>query len=141
MKRYLLQYQRNADELMQEDDLGTDSNNELHEAFNKMTDELNLATSGYSISECCDIINKDLEGYTVNNRKVKQMLIVHFREEICFTYPIDKSKLQMFYSTNICPTDLVETLHQTDPIKICAEKLRQECEVFDFLLDNSYCDA
>ena len=132
MKKYLLQYQRNADELMQEDDLGADSNNELHEAFNKMTGELNLATSGYSISACRDIINEDLEGYTVNNRKVKQMLIAHFGEEICFTYPRDKSKPQMFYSTNICPADLVETLRHTDPIKICAEKLRKECEEFDF---------
>ena len=35
----------------------------------------------------------------------------------------------------------MKTLHQTDPIKVCAEKLRKECEVFDFLLDNSYCDA
>ena len=26
-------------------------------------------------------------------------------------------------------------------MKICAEKLRRECEEFDFLLDNSYCDA
>ena len=92
MKRYLLQYQRNADELMQEDDLGADSNNELHKAFNKMTGELNLATSGYSISACRDIINEDLEGYTVNNRKVKkQMLIAHFGEEICFIYPRDKA--------------------------------------------------
>ena len=31
MKRYLLQYQRNADELTQEDDLGADSNNELQD--------------------------------------------------------------------------------------------------------------
>ena len=92
MKRYLLQYQRNADELMQEDDLGADSDNELHEAFNKMTGELNLATSGYSIYACRDIINEDLEGYTVNNRKVKkQMLVAHFGEEICFTYPRDKA--------------------------------------------------
>ena len=142
MKRYLLQYQRNADELMQEDDLGADSDNELHEAFNKMTGELNLATSGYSISACRDIINEDLEGYTVNNRKVKkQMLITHFGEEICFTCPSRQSKLQMFYSTNICPADLVKTLRQTDPIKICAEKLRKECEVFKFILDNSYSDA
>ena len=140
MKRYLLQYQRNADELMQEDDLGADSNNELHEAFNQMTSELNLATSGYSISACRDI-NEDLEGYTVNNRKVKQMLIAHVGEEICFTYPRNKSKPQMFYSINICPADLVETLRQTNPRKVCAEKLRKECEEFDFLLDNSYCDG
>ena len=42
MKRYLLQYQRNADEIVQEDDLDAESNN-------KMISELNLATSGYSM--------------------------------------------------------------------------------------------
>ena len=92
IKRSRLQYQRNVDELMQEDELGAGSNNELHEAFNKMTGELNLATSGYLISACHDIINEDLEGYTVNNHKVNQMLIAHFEEEICFTYPREKSK-------------------------------------------------
>ena len=81
MKRYLLQYQRNADELMQEDDLGADSNNEMHEAFNKMTGELNLATSGYSVPACLDIINEDLEGYTVNNRKVKSKCSLRILEK------------------------------------------------------------
>ena len=100
----------------QEGDLGANSNNELHEAFNKMIAELNLATSGCSISVCRDIINEDLDGYAVNNCKVKQMPIAHFGEEICFTYPRDKSKPQMFYSTNICPADLVETLHVRNSI-------------------------
>ena len=42
MKRYLLQYQRIADEIVQEDDLDAEYNN-------KMISELNLATSGYSM--------------------------------------------------------------------------------------------
>ena len=133
MKRYLLQYQRNADEIVQEDGLDAYSNDELHEAFNKMTSELNLATSRYSISACHDIMNENLEEYTVNNRKVKRMLIAHFGEEICFTYPRDKSKPEMFYLTNISPADLVETIRRTDPVKICAEKLRKEREELDFL--------
>ena len=55
-------------------------------------------------------------------------------DEICFTYPRDKSKPQMFYSTNICPTDLIETIHRTDPVKMCAEKLRKKCEELNLKL-------
>ena len=66
-----------------------------------MTGELNLTTSGYSISACRDIINEDLEGYTVNNRKVKQMLIAHFGEEICFTYPNRRCSIQQIFALPI----------------------------------------
>ena len=51
------------------------------------------------------------------------------------------TKSQMFFSTKICPVDARETLRVTDPVKICAAKLRKECEDFDFLLENSYSDA
>ena len=47
----------------------------------------------------------------------------------------------MFFSASICSRDVVETLRSKDPIKLCAAKLRKECEDFDFLLDASYCDA
>ena len=36
---------------------------------------------------------------------------------------------------------IVETLRFNDPVTICAEKLKKECEEFDFLLENSYSDA
>ena len=32
-----------------------------------------------------------------NNKQVKQLLIEFYGEEICFTYPKDKSKPQMFF--------------------------------------------
>ena len=69
------------------------------------------------------------------------MLINQFGEEICFTHPRDRTKSQMFFSTKICPADVIETLRVSDPVKICAAKLRKECEDFDFLLENSYGDA
>ena len=47
----------------------------------------------------------------------------------------------MLFSTCICSADVIETLRSSDPVKYCAEKLREECEEFDFLLENSYCDA
>jgi len=69
------------------------------------------------------------------------MLINQFGEDVCFTYPSDRKKSQMVFRTNIQCAEVVETLRSNDPVKLCAEKLRIECESFDFSLDNSYCDA
>ena len=120
MKRYLLQYQRNTEEIINYDDdddeyAGTDS--DLEEAFKQMISQLNIETNGYAISTCRDISNENLEGYAVSNRKVKQMLIAHFGEDICFTYPKEKRKSQLFFSTKIASAHLVETLRLNDPVK------------------------
>ena len=45
------------------------------------------------------------------------------------------------FSSKICLTELIETLHADDPVKIFASKLQKECENFDFLLYNSYNNA
>ena len=63
------------------------------------------------------------------------MLIDHFDDKICFTYPKDRQKSQMFFSADIKSEDVAETLRRTDVIKICAEKLRAECQKFDFGLE------
>ena len=141
IKRYLLQYQRYAEEIINYDEPDDDSDIDVEEAFTTMLSQLHLETKGYTISACHDILNSKLEGYAISNRKVKQMLIKHFGEEICITYPKEKNKSQMFFSTKICPATLIETLRVSDPVKICAAKLRKECEDFDFLLENSYSDA
>ena len=47
----------------------------------------------------------------------------------------------MFFSSNICSGDVIETLRCNDPVKVCAEKLRKECEEFDFCLESSYSNA
>ena len=62
------------------------------------------------------------------------MLIEQFGEEICFTHPSDRTKSQMFFSTKFCPADVFETLRVSDPVKICAAKLRKECEGFDLFI-------
>ena len=77
----------------------------------------------------------------LSNRQVKRMLINHFGDTICFTYPKEVRKSQMFFSSKICSVDTVETLRSNDPVKVCATKLRKECEEFDFLLTSSYCNA
>ena len=69
------------------------------------------------------------------------MLISEFGQDICFSYPRDKQKSQMFFSSNVSSNDLVETLRSTDVIKACADKLKKECEEFNFGLSNTCCDG
>ena len=66
------------------------------------------------------------------------MLIDHFGDSICFTYPKDTKKSQMFYSVDIKGTDMAENLRSTDIIKECADLLREECKNFDFNLEGTY---
>ena len=66
------------------------------------------------------------------------MLINRLAEEICFSYPKDSSKSQMFFSTKIRATDIAEILRAADPIQQCATELRNESENFDFLLPGSF---
>ena len=77
----------------------------------------------------------------VTNRSLKKMLIKRFADTICFTYPRNRRQSQMFFSAEIAPSDVVETLRSTDAVKVCAAELRKECENDDFGLDSSYCDA
>ena len=65
------------------------------------------------------------------------MLISEFGAAICFSYPRERRKSQMVYSSRIQSTDMAEKLRQSDPVRDCAQILRKECEVFDFLLDGS----
>ena len=69
------------------------------------------------------------------------MLIDHFGEEICFTYPRDRQKSPTFFSSKITSTNVVEMLRSTDVVKVCAEKLEKECEEFSFGLSDTYLDA
>ena len=115
--------QRNAEEIINYDEPGNGSDIDLNEAFKAMISERYLDTNGYAISSCRDILNSNLDGYAVSSRKVKQTLINHFREEICFTYAKGRTKSQMFFSSKICPAELIETLHANDPVKIFASKL------------------
>ena len=52
------------------------------------------------------------------------MLMDNSGDTICFAYPKDCQKLQIFYSTDIKCTDVAEKLRSTDPIKVCAERVR-----------------
>ena len=77
----------------------------------------------------------------LTTRRVKNFLIEHFGDKVCFTYPQNMRNSQMFFSASICSRGVFETLRSKAPIKLSAAKVRKECVKFDFLLDASYCNA
>ena len=111
-------------------------------AFSSMISKLELERKGYSVSECRDIVNLQLcEELHVDNRKIKEVLLGHYGDSICFTYPRDRSQSQMFYSCNIASQDMAEIVRKKDVVKECAEILKRECKLYDFNLDDKFCDA
>ena len=139
MNRYLIQYQRELTDALDEEEDGNQS--DLKQAFETILEEINLEKNAYSLSECRDKLNEQLKDCQVSNRQLKKMHISEFGQDICFSYPRDKQKSQMFFSSNVSSKDLVETLHSTDVIKACADKLKKECEEFNFGLSDTYCDG
>ena len=69
------------------------------------------------------------------------MLMDNSGDTICFAYPKDCQKLQIFYSTDIKCTDVAEKLRSTDTIKVCVERLRDDCYEFEFHLEGTYNSA
>ena len=80
-------------------------------------------------------------GIQITNRILKSELIERYSDRICLTYPKEKAKSQMFFSTNLQASDIAETVCKTDSTIICAKNLCHECEMFNFSLENSLKDA
>ena len=119
------------------DDYGENAKKE----FGAFLNTSELGKKGYTVSFCRDAINAKLGVDKLNNKQVKQLLIEFYGEDICFTYPKDKSKPQMFFSSSIRQADIVETLRDKNPMVECAQKLRDECENYSFNLDDTNCNA
>ena len=61
-----------------------------------------------------------------DKKKHHKLLIKCFGETICFTYPKDKSKSQMFFSSDITIADVVKTIRKNNPTKQCSLLLREK---------------
>ena len=122
-------------------DCSTDNDSNIIEGFNSVISKMELVHNAYTISACRDMINSKLIGEDIDNRKVKTLLIQQFGEDICFTYPRDQSISQGFFLRTIGTSDVVETIRNSNPIKECAEVLKEECRGYDFGLDESFCNA
>ncbi|XP_057301781.1 uncharacterized protein LOC130636171 isoform X1 [Hydractinia symbiolongicarpus] len=140
---YIVKFERDIEAIMY-------TRNEHHEGavfantFKNFLSTLDLKKHAYSMSFCRDQLNEILEkehnseAY-VTNRTLKTLLIDNFGEELSFTYPKDRKKSQMFYLSDTHTTaTVIETMRSNNPIEVCANKLRSECENFDFNLDNSF---
>ena len=141
INRYLLQYKRDQDDTRLEQELCDDV---VMEQFELFVSQLHLSNTGYTISYCRDLINDQLPEQKLNNKQVKRLLIEHYGNDICFTYPKDQKQSQIFFSSHICPADVVEHVRTKENINqnyLCGNQLRKECQSFEFLLDQSYCDA
>ena len=76
--------------------------------------------------------------YTLSNKRLKEMIINEFGDSVCFSYPRDRKKSQIFFSSSIHSEDLAETICNTDAIKQCASKLLDDCTAFNFELEGSF---
>ena len=74
----------------------------------------------------------------LSNRQMKAILINHFGDSLVFIYPKDQRKSQIFYSSKVHTEDIIETMRISDPIDLCAKKLKSECQTFDFGLNDSF---
>ena len=89
-------------------------------AFANMISKLDFENKGYFVSGCRGMVNVQLvEELHVDNRKIKEVLLVHFGDSICCTYPRDKSQSQMFYPCNIDAHDIAEVVRK----KRCYQRL------------------
>ena len=63
---------------------------------------------------------------------MKSLLIQEFGEELCFSYPKNPTLSQMVFSNKIQATSLAEELRSIDPVKTCAQTLRDAIKEYDF---------
>ena len=62
---------------------------------------------------------------SVTNREVKVLLTNHFGDQICYSQPKQLNKSLMCFSKSVTAKSMAETIRSTDPIKQCAELIRQ----------------
>ena len=75
--------------------------------------------------------------YELSNKKLKNQIVERFGDEVCFSYPRDKRKSALFFANSIETSEIVNTLHSQDFIKLCAQTLKSECQDYSFEIDGS----
>ena len=146
MSGYFLQFERDRAKINDIcNELDKESDLVLKSAVDDLCASLELASKGYVLSECRDIINKELaeaeSKIMITNRRLKEFLIRKYGHAIGFSSAYRKSESEMFFSTDIHKGELVKKIRSTDVVSECAKILREENKTYDFELDSSYCDA
>jgi hypothetical protein len=143
LRQYLLKYKRQVDALFENIERSNQAAT-IDLNCKRVFDSLDFKTSTYSVTHIRDLVNANLEtDQQIDNRRTKVFLIKYFRDTICFTYPDDRRKSQMVYSSSLLQGNIIETLRSSEksgPQK-CALELLHECKNYEFGLDATYCTS
>ena len=78
---------------------------------------------------------------TITNKEVKLLLISTFGDNISFSYPSLKNRSLMCFSKSCTSEDMAETIRSIDPIKVCADRIREALFEIHFDLEDRFCDS
>ena len=142
MRKYLLKFNRDARSVLNSMDSVDENETSIHSAFDNHCSTLDLESKGYDLATCRNYMNTLLPSdEEITNLSLKNLLIKKYGGDIAFTYSLDSSKPQMFYSMQIDTSCIAETVRRSDPVKDCSQLLQKELKQYDFGLSSSYCDA
>ena len=97
----------------------------------------------FELSVIRDMLNRQSDAETTfNNRTVKVYLIRHFGEGIKFLEQKGSKSMRVYSVDSITPDTAAKQIHSSeDPIKLCANLIRDSFESHNFDLDDRFCDA
>lgn len=137
MSNYLMRYSRSTENC---ESFINDTT--IKSEFYKLLERLDFSQNGYELSELSQFMNSECElERTITNKQVKTLLIDHFGENISFTYPTNRSKSQLVFSTKTSVKQTVKTIWASNPLLEVVDKLANEIKNYDFQLEDKYCDA
>ena len=115
INQYNLQYKQDFERQM---NVKEDIPDAMYDAFYNWMSALQLESHGYTSTDCGILLNSSLPRHQhITNCKLKQFLINHLGEEICFSYPKNKTKSQMF-SSKIAIASLAENIRTCYSVKL-----------------------
>ena len=134
VNRYLLQYERACSDRSDENPTASCRQKAWTSVIADI--EIGLANGeAYELSYVRDAM-KQHGSDSVTNREVKVLLTNHFGDQICYSQPKQLNKSLMIFSKSVTAESMAETIRSTDPIKQCAELIRQSLLDTDFELND-----
>lgn len=138
INRYLLEYERIC--LNQSGDPVSSKKQAWLEVVREI--EMRLSDGeGLELSYVRKLMNEKISSSSITNQEVKVLLSHHFGEKIRFSTPKQVNKSLLFFSADVTQESLAETIRCTDPVRECAEVLRQSLMSVNFDLTDRFCDA
>lgn len=121
------------------------SNDNQSNAWNQLFAELQEGFNGgkgYDITTICNRIKELDSSIETNNQDIRKRLQNHFGNSISFSYSTAANKSMMVFSNNeTLHCAMAENIRSNDPIKICAQTIRNSLLEYDFNLNDKFCDS